>query len=85
MDDETAQYLEHRRIPQTYVQIIRYLARMGIGFRNYLAIARHGQIRAQIKKFERLGEDRSDRSAELEVKVLLRFPVMFYLYARLFR
>jgi len=85
VDDETAQYLEHRRIPQTYVQIIRYLARMGIGFRNYLAIARHGQIRAQIKKFERLGEDRSDRSAELEVKVLLRFPVMFYLYARLFR
>jgi len=84
-DDETARYLEHRRIPQTYVQIIRSLARMGIGFRNYLAIARHGRIRAQIKDFERFGNERSDRRTELEVKTLLRFPVVFYLYARLFR
>jgi len=85
VDDETARYLEHRRIPQTYVQIIRWLARMGIGFRNYLAIARHGSIRAQIKDFERFGNERSDRRTELEVKTLLRFPVVFYLYARLFR
>lgn len=85
VEEETARYLLYRRIPQTYVQIIRALARMGIGFRDYLAIARNGQIRKQLKSFEKFGNEKSDRSAELEVKTLLRFPVLYFLYIRLFR
>jgi len=85
VEEETARYLLYRRVPQTYVQIIRALARMGIGFRDYLAIARNGHIREQLKSFEKFGNEKSDRSAELEVKTLLRFPVLYFLYVRLFR
>ena len=84
-DGEISYYLEHKRIPHTYVQIIRLLVRMGITFGDYLALAKNRGVKEQISAFERPGNEKSDRRTEIEVKTLLKSPFMFYIYSKFLR
>jgi len=84
-DGEISYYLEHKRIPHTYVQIIRLLVRTGIAFSTYLALAKNRGVREQIKAFERPGDEKSDRRTEIEVRTLLKSPLTFYIYSKFLR